>query len=256
MQVTKTYSFIETAVSPRYRKPHAVIRYGEMIVTAREMTSHEAPIALIEYHNVVFDDEANTLVYRWYNGLLWTDCPQHRMGDTYPMIADGPVTYKGGYNAFDSREEAETFISQAHDPKHCLIIDGQVWQPAAEPLYVVMTFGLGHNHGRTGLMLDHAYNSNIPHTRYFRVDRCVQAIAVAEQTALARGDTKDIPIVPHADVKILIPEAVRANPAVDYGGGGDPFLNRISVITDQASSSADAAISTLLAFAEGLGSTR
>lgn len=32
-----------------------------------------------------------------------------------------------------------------------VLIDGEVWRPTSEPVYKVMTFGMGHNHRGTGL---------------------------------------------------------------------------------------------------------
>ena len=51
--------------------------------------------------------------------------------------------------------------------KRYLIVDGSVWLRCGEPRYVVNTFGLGHNHGGTGLFVEEFYNSNISNTNYF-----------------------------------------------------------------------------------------
>ena len=111
-----------------------------------------------------------------------------------------------------------------------MLIDGEVWRVAGEPRYVLMTFGLGCNHGGTALMVDNHYNSNIHRERYFRIDQREAAIAATKRVALERGDDQSVPVEPHADFDILISEAVRLCPRKEHGTG-DPFINKVEALT-------------------------
>jgi hypothetical protein len=72
------------------------------------------------------------------------------------------------------------------------------------------------------------------------VTRRAEAVAEAERIATARGDTRDVPIRPHSEFVVLIPEAVRLDPAREHGDG-DPFMNTIYGITEAAGGKTDLA---------------
>lgn len=54
-------------------------------------------------------------------------------------------------------EQAESYI----------IFEGKVWETCGEPMYVINTFGLGHNHGGTGFFIEYNFNKNISSKNYF-----------------------------------------------------------------------------------------
>jgi hypothetical protein len=61
-------------------------------------------------------------------------------------------------------------------------------------------------------------------------------IAEATRVALARGDTKALPILTRQDVdrfEVLIPAAVRLHPAREHGRG-DQFLNEVERLIEKA----------------------
>jgi hypothetical protein len=97
-----------------------------------------------------------------------------------------------------------------------------------EPRYVVNTFGMGNNHGGTGMFIEKGYNSNISHTNYFSALNYDKACQYADEIALQRGDTKSIPVRTNCGntIEVIINEVVNVNPAKDHGDG-DEFINSI-----------------------------
>jgi hypothetical protein len=97
-------------------------------------------------------------------------------------------------------------------------VGGVIYEPAGEPMYNVMTFGLGRNHGGTSLSVTTHYNRNVPFRCYFRADEREAAVKYATEVATNRGDDKSLPFETKVPmIEILIPEAVTANPETDHG---------------------------------------
>lgn len=112
-----------------------------------------------------------------------------------------------------------------------------------EPMYCVATFGLGHNHGGTGLMTDYYYNGNISKERYFNANHGDEAVAEANRIAAARGDTNDVGRF-RAHIKVYEPGLVKRDPKSEHGDG-DPFLNSLEKLTETADSTAEAGLLAL-----------
>lgn len=95
--------------------------------------------------------------------------------------------------------------------KGYLLVDGELYQQIAEPRYVINTFGLGHNHGGTGMFCEYHYNPNISRKAYFSALESDAAVAFANEVATRRGDTKDIgKFKPF--IVVHMPEAVKIKP--------------------------------------------
>lgn len=115
------------------------------------------------------------------------------------------------------------------------IINGHLCEAIGEPRYVVMTFGLGGNHGLgwgTSLSVDHGFNSNIITERYYRIDQEAEANAAGLEIALRRGDTKAKPHFKrrlYDRFEIFIPEAVRMDRK--HAGPVDAFSRQIAELT-------------------------
>src|SRR5690606_27936673 len=92
-------------------------------------------------------------------------------------------------NPIDSDEAF--YNAAAEHYRQFLIIDGIVWVETGEPSYSVDTFGMGHNHGGTGLMVN-AGAAGRHSGKTFRADEFEAALAHAIQVATGRGDTKDV----------------------------------------------------------------
>ena len=121
-----------------------------------------------------------------------------------------------------------------------VIFNGKVWVKCNEPMYVIQTFGLGHNHGGTGFFIDYFYNSNIPNTNYFTALERDKAIAYGKAVAAKRGDTESIEGMGNYDIiEVVMPEMVRRNPRKEHGTGNE-FINSIEEMIEGTESVAEA----------------
>lgn len=109
-------------------------------------------------------------------------------------------------------------------------------------MYCIVTFGLGHNHGGTGMFIDEFYNGNIPNTDYFNALDRDKTLQHADKVAAGRGDTNSVgTFAERCDIKVLLPEMVKRNPMKDHGTGND-FLNGLESIIRDADGAAEAGL--------------
>jgi len=245
MKIAIPYEYARQIIPKYCRKPRATIFKGQISVSVHEVSGEQAPIAIRE-HGQSFNDqtgqyEPSITEYRWYNKKLWilhsfnrvshgiyeTQTSQQFMNDPYPMTNGLPY-----YHAYSSQQVNRCRIMAW--ARNTLLIDGIRWQQIDEPRYVIMTFGLGHNHGGSSLSTANSYNSNISKARYFRVDQHDLALNTAIATALNRGDDKSVSFIneSHERFEILIPESIRLNPNKEHSNG-DPFINRLEGIIEK-----------------------
>ena len=124
--------------------------------------------------------------------------------------------------------------------------DGKIWEECGEPMYVINTFGLGHNHGGTGMFIESFYNSNISAKNYFNALEREEAIAYANMVAAGRGDTNDVgKFGEHENIVVLMPEMVKHDPNVEHANGGDPFMESLEGIINGSESIAEAGIGVI-----------
>lgn len=97
-----------------------------------------------------------------------------------------------------------------------LIMDGLMIKKSREPMYYALTFGLGNNHGGTGMGVGCHLNPNLDVDCYFPANQPEEAVAYAERIALGRGDTNYVPMQ-CPEIEVLIPEAVRYVRATEEG---------------------------------------
>lgn len=144
-------------------------------------------------------------------------------------------------------EEANSVYKYA---KGFLLIDGELYRPCGEPLYNIITFGLGHNHGGTDLFVEYDYNPNISYRNYFNALHRAEAIQYAVEVASARGDTESIPRLQNSEynIEVLDPTMVHRNPAKDHGEG-DSFLNSLEGLCTASNSAGEAAALVMCAAA-------
>lgn len=126
------------------------------------------------------------------------------------------------------------------DMKNYILVDGELYITTSEPRYCIVTFGLGHNHGGTGMFCDYHYNPNISKDSYFSALDGEAAVKYANETAARRGDTKDIGkfkpfIVCH------MPELVKVKPKKQHGNGNE-FHNMMESVIENSSSQGEAAV--------------
>ena len=234
MKVKVTVKYSEYYIPPRCRKPRQRDCEKDTFITIHEATSQEAPIAFIVHK---WDGDVE---YRFYKGKCYTKSlyKNHHCGKTGLFPPEMIGAYLRGNYAYwndDYKKNRKTFTD---DASRYLLIDGIVWELAGEPRYVVMTFGLGHNHGGTALMVDEEYNPNVSKDRYFSALNGDAAIAYANQIAERRGDTNNIGKF-KKEIEVLIPQAVKVNPKNQHGKGDD-FINQLESIVEASSSAAEA----------------
>ena len=258
MKVKILFSYSTQVVPPRCRNARSVLHHdGALEVEIVELTSQEAPVALrVKTENSVLADGAWAPVaisvdYRWFDKSLWTNCQMfgcsrssHTSGrEDWDYVRPAKVVdLRAPYgsrvedyrlhlriDASNSKEEIEQYLANWASGWFILKGKAGMWSPAGEPRYVVMTFGLGRNHGGTALMLDSHYNSNIHKDRYFSALHLKEARASATATAKGRGDTDNLPIKPHGRIQVLIAEAIQCVPS-EQAGEGDPFINQVEDI--------------------------
>lgn len=212
-----------------------------------EATADEAPIVLRTHDLKRYCDGIQPTDYRTFRGNLYTPVrvcdmvsvnDQERANQPFP-IED--LTHHFRTYGCLSREEA---IQQHKEmAENYLLVDGALWQCAGEPMYQVCTFGLGHNHGGTALMITNHFNPNCRWKTYYTALQHEEAVEAAVRTALARGDTEYVDAIRNKRcyIEVLDPAAVRADPKA-WGGKGDSFLNALDAITSSASSSMEAGL--------------
>ena len=232
---------------PRYRKAKKV--YNARI---RCVTKTEAPVAFVlsDYHH----RQEGTTKIRLYKSRLYMLETWQRYAPGRPefpfdreFIGFGPTMagrlHLHNYNTCQGYKEQATQLRE--EAARRLIIDGLVWIRCGEPVYEVMTFGLGHNHGGTGLFVETAYNPNISRDRYFNALQGDEAVAAMNETARRRGDTESVGRYGKM-IEVLIPECVKRNPQKEHGDG-DPFINTLNAITEGASSPMEAGLLAIIA---------
>ncbi len=224
--------YSEPYLPPRCRK----YRYREaediISVDVEEARETDAPIAF------EVDTYREKVILHLYKDKLWRAVMWNEMccgkEGLFPL---NQLRDTLRYRVCPSRYSREEVVSSIQEAAQCfLLLDGKVYRPGSEPRYVVMTFGLGHNHGGTSLMVDYFYNSNISHKAYFTALQRDEAIQAAKETALRRGDTNDADSIGTAyNIRVLLPDQVKCNPAAEHGDG-DPFLNKLHALTEIAPS--------------------
>jgi hypothetical protein len=237
MKIQVKFEYTESVVPQGCRKPRPQGFEASMALTIHELSLADAPVAIREIDYYPRPGESPLTEYRWWRKKLWipyrsrphVDAPYEEQTATQFEEIEHKHRCYGSKTQKEVRQEIKRWAS------NILFIDGLRYELAGEPRYVVMTFGLGHNHGigwGTSLSTVNFYNSNISKKAYYRIDQFEAAVAATERTALGRGDTKAVPVVEVQNpnrFEILIPEAVRLQPHREHGNG-DPFLNKIEGI--------------------------
>lgn len=136
-------------------------------------------------------------------------------------------------------------IKRARANMRCVVLfDGELYEQTAEPRYCVCTFGLGHNHGGTGLFVDYHYNDNLSKDSYFNANEGDLAVKYANFVAHRRGDTKDVgkfkPLI-----EVHMPELVKLNPKKEHGAG-NAILNEMENLITGSSDSVEAGLLCML----------
>lgn len=230
--------------TPRCRK----LRYRDVVTPAeveiKETTSDEAPIAFMICAYGWTDWHSPDV--RYYEGKFYSQRKYRNKADeSAPLPMDELPLYINGRYAHWLNKSFEEALNYYEDcASQYLIIDGVIYERVGEPRYVVQTFGLGHNHGGTALLVDTIYNGNISYRNYFSALDADKAIACANDVAAGRGDTNDVGRFEKM-IDVLMPEVVSVDPASQHGDG-DEFMNELEAICSGADSAFEAGLLAIM----------
>ena len=281
MRVGITFKFTQYVLpTKRHKKPRWSEMVTCSDVEIREVTEDQFPVALRThdymtlvrgaktYEEVRDKDGSYELVtddYRLYNGCLYKALRVSYGAAVSDCYAEPGSTFREdmkctAYRAHKIPSGSEYVSSPGDEPimlcsdreviekamqdeaDNMLFFDGKLWRTAAEPVYEIITFGLGHNHGGTGMFISNGYNPNISAKNYFNALQREEAIAYANKTALNRGDTDDVGRFGDEWIEVLDTKAIKANPQADHSKGGNPMLEMFNSITESADSAAEAGL--------------
>lgn len=255
----------------RHRKLRERYVKNSMDVEIKEVTEKDFPVAFIVhdyqsvYENAKFYNDFNgngeykmfSEEIRTYDGKLYM--PVRVTHGSAISLCFEPLEYikkkienyapywKGGEGFTEASIIKEDNIAECKEnilrkAEDYIIYNGKVWGICGEPMYVINTFGLGHNHGRTGFFIEYHYNPNISNKNYFNALEREKAIAYGKKVAANRGDTQSIKEMgDHDIIEVLMPEMVHRNPQKDHGEG-DSFLNFLESMISGTDSSTEAGL--------------
>lgn len=247
-KLTVRIDYYEPYLPPRCRKYRYEWKNETIKVPIRTITSDEAPIAfkLSDYSHV----EDHQTVVRCFRGKLYKQMMKHNTvvcydDERYKVVKmeDFEHYFDGrAYLTYDHKERNRDYCIKKYKElaKQYLIIDNLCWMECGEPRYVVVTFGLGHNHGGTGLFVDTYYNPNISNKNYFSALNGKAAVEYANQVAARRGDTEDVGKFEEM-IEVLMPECVKIKPMKQHGSG-NKIINTLNAITEKADSAMEAGL--------------
>lgn len=206
MKIRTWIKYEESYLPPRCRK----LRYREcedyVNVNLREVNGSELQLA--------FEDnsyEGKGKIY-FYKGKLWykAKMPNINIVDDLRKREnkiDTPLDYLVWCHGNCSTYFAHSFDRERYgvdtsrdsvikkiktDLKNYILVDGVLYNRTPIPCYKIVTFGLGNNHGGTGMLCAYSYNPNISRKSYFSALEGTEAVAYANEVAKRRGDTKDV----------------------------------------------------------------
>lgn len=235
--------------TPRCRKLRHREANGIVEADVTSLCKDQAhPVFRVTEYDMKLSGFIPTTIYQ-YDGQLWKVTLQDRFSCGAPHEPATAQTLQEVFSRYHYQNQhghlddhpTESIRALEH-AKNYLLIDGELYEPCGEPMYNIITFGLGHNHGGTGFFVEYHYNNNIPNRNYFNALHRAEAIAYAVQVAQGRGDTNSIPRLqnPQYHIEVLDPSAVHRDPMKDHGEG-DTFLNMLDAMCVASDSAGEAA---------------
>lgn len=235
MKIRTWIKYEESYLPPRCRK----LRYREcedyINVNLKEVDANELKLA--------FEDNSYSGLGKifFYKNKLWSKVKRnHNIAKDYgtkSALEDLIWIHENCSTYFRFSWDRENGLDTSRDGvikdvrngmKGYILVDGELYSITSEPRYVINTFGLGHNHGGTGMFVEYGYNPNIRKDNYFSALDGAAAVAYANKVAVGRGDTNDVGKFKELIV-VHMPEIVKVKPHKQYGNG-NKFLNDVEDI--------------------------
>ena len=252
MKVQAKITYEEAYIPPRCRK----VRYKEcddvFNTSIKEANLSEASLAfednsfqgkgkIYEHKGKLYAkvDDSYFLSDMKERGMTEIDTPlkalKYRLEENGARLTSYDRKYEGKNT---SKEAVKRQVRKSLE--RYLIIDGELYEKVNEPRYCVVTFGLGHNHGGTGLFCEYHYNPNIPKQNYFPANKGKEALEYFKSVALGRGDTESVGayddfIVCHR------PDLVKLNPQKQHNSG-NKVLNEMEDIIKHSENTMEAGL--------------
>lgn len=142
----------------------------------------------------------------------------------------------------DNREEMVSLAWEIADNR--VVFNGEVYETVREPFYRCHTFGLGNNHGGTGLLISGAIQNDILEGKNaFTANQYEEAVEYAKRIAVGRGDTESLKGLQIKPIKVFMPEMVTLKRADDLLASGELEPNEVlSLFDSNKISSEEAAV--------------
>lgn len=227
-------------------------------VELREVSRKDAPVAMVvtDYQSYIDENGKDQFGLRDTAFLAVDGALYSEKRDMWGALDRGPLSWVefwreiqnrgNSYHSYYGRDKEGALRSLKEFVDSHVLIDGVIYEECNEPRYVINTFGLGHNHGGTGLFIETHYNPNISKNNYFNALQRDEALAYATEVATRRGDTESLGRFDVKNIQMLMPEMVRCNPQLEHGNG-DPFLNSIEGLIQGSGSVMEAGLLAMVA---------
>lgn len=191
--ITATIDFYPHRIPPRCRKPRRVKETFNHDFAIPSVTSADAPIVaeIPSRRATMSDDASHDTSLRSWNGQLLSTVSRNRWEDGHPAILAGSDDFPAepSFTVHHTETESETTAEIAKQFEGVVIIDGEVWTAAEEPVYVIHQMGMGHNHGGTLLSTETTGAASIPANCFSLLEHDV-AVEAALEAAKERGNDK------------------------------------------------------------------
>lgn len=245
MKLVTSYSYTANVIMPRKRNPIEVMVQDKVTVEIKEYKKVDAPVAFIVDGEKIhfFNKKLWKICYRSI-----ADCENKKVtlaqvkentencGENYKYssssteapfygkwhsaryrIENGEKVettkeLKDSCREWVSDNKRETLKEIRSSARNLVSIDGIMYETTSEPRYFVITFGLGRNHGGTGMGISHFYNSNLRKDLYFNALQYDEACRCGKEVANNRGDMESVRRIGYSKIEVLMPEAVKLKP--------------------------------------------
>lgn len=198
-------------------------RYKEieevMDIELKEAKEDELKLAFITQYS---DDITHIYAYKnklWEKATIRTICAGGECENYHtPLEAMKWWQLNGSFYYARNYEVDRTKIIEIaqDDMNDYLLVSGELYVQTREPAFDITTFGLGHNHGGTGLFVVYPLKHDSKANKYyFNALQEKEAIKHATKVALNRGDDKSVPF-DYTHIQVLMPEMVKRKPRT-YG---------------------------------------
>ena len=220
MKVNTWIKYYESYIPARCRKPRYEEKEEFIDVEIEEVSKRKLKLA---FNDKSYEGKGKIYFYKnklWYKltKYYYPQCDEHEKDYNTPL----------GYLVYWAKNGSEFFPRECWDGEYPdrdkiiervnsdlvnnhIIVDGELYEVTSEPAYKIVCFGLGGNHGGTGLFVDYPEESwaNAGINYHYNALQTKEAMEDAKRTALGRGDTESLELFEDQEIKVYMPELVK-----------------------------------------------